>query len=451
MNTTSPSSSPASAFPIPPSLPEELWDKIVYWRVKRVSAARNRRSWDFERLKLAYADDIERIDMDHPHIRKQNTYDRRILASLSERTKHKILGVLLHHVIGHTTDLSDHTCISDSVDYHLRLYGVQVSKEEKNLLLSKIVDYIKNSTISQLFDTLALPSSSFTSFQSLPMTLITSYLDVFQQLSYQDASIKDLFAKRIADMDVSLTIPYKADLKVAQTLAWIKSEHMITFCCPDYRYYTEGWNLVCDTSVVWSEIWNFGEIVIRSLKKTLGDISALWHLKTLSIIMPTYQIYLTPGEDYEVYCNKLLSTANKIKQELGTFCKTQWIPLDINIQLSKDLYTDETIYTHKSAIQKDVERDAKAFGDFYRKTLQIETNYGNDKFLDILVSDMAEWDLLTTCFDPNNTLYFLPEDEAMLRPQLVYMIQNKYSQKTDEKTSYRGLPTLILQAAEWEI
>lgn len=167
--------------------------------------------------------------------------------------------------------------------------------------------------------------------------------------------------------------------------------------------------------------------------------------------MPTYQIYLTPGEDYEVYCNKLLSTANKIKQELGTFCKTQWIPLDINIQLSKDLYTDETIYTHKSAIQKDVERDAKAFGDFYRKTLQIETNYGNDKFLDILVSDMAEWDLLTTCFDPNNTLYFLPEDEAMLRPQLVYMIQNKYSQKTDEKTSYRGLPTLILQAAEWEI
>lgn len=157
--------------------------------------------------------------MHHPHIRKQNVYDRRILASLSERTKHKVLGVLLHHVIGHTTDLSDHTCISDSVDYHLRLYGVQVSKEEKNLLLSKIVDYIKNSTISQLLDTLTLPSSSFTSFQSLPMTLITSYLDVFQQLSHQDAPIKDVFAKRIADIDVSLTIPYKSDLKVAQTLA----------------------------------------------------------------------------------------------------------------------------------------------------------------------------------------------------------------------------------------
>jgi hypothetical protein len=74
--------------------------------------------------------------------------------------------------------------------------------------------------------------------------------------------------------------------------------------------------------------------------------------------------------------------------------------------------------------------------------MEIETNYGNDKFLDILVSDIAEWDLLTEYFDKNNTLYLLPEDESMLRPQLIYMIQNKYS----TEGNCRWLPTLILQS-----
>jgi hypothetical protein len=48
------------------------------------------------------------------------------------------------------------------------------------------------------------------------------------------------------------------------------------------------------------------------------------------------------------------------------------------------------MYTYKKEIQPQTEADAKVYGDFYKKTMEIETNYGNDKFLDILVSDIAE-------------------------------------------------------------
>lgn len=324
---------------------------------------------------------------------------------------------------------------------------IAIPKEDKKIL--------KDHFIQELEKVFSCTPLSLT---TMKMTLISSYKSladiIIKDANIQDdiilTKIKNIFGKRIEDQYIDFTIPFASREKNKQMVEWLGAENAISFCCPDYKYYRdEERNLRCDTSIVGDEIGNFWEIFIKTAKKILPEIYTLWKLKTVNIIMPSYQIYLSPNEtDYDSYCQKLLSTANKIKKELDNYFNEIKIDIEVICTLSNQLYSDQEIYQLKEKISPLVENYiSNEFKDFYNKITGIEKNYrsenNEDKTKDILISDITEGQLLVEKLW-KNTLYLLPEDEKMLRPQLVYMIQNQEIEK-DIDNPMGWLATIIIQ------
>ncbi|MCX6824588.1 MAG: hypothetical protein NTY80_00020 [candidate division SR1 bacterium] len=329
-------------------------------------------------------------------------------------------------------------------------------KKKKIVLSQKEREILKNYFIQEVEKSF---SCSPLSLSTMNMTLISSYKSLADIIT-KDATIENetkrkditsILGKRIEDSYIEFTIPANSREKNKQTVEALEAENIITFCCPDYRYYLdEERNMRCDTSCIGDEIGSFGDIIIRTAKKTIPDLYTLGKLKKLTIIMPSYQIYLSPNETntYDNYCEKLMTTANKIKTELDKQFSDRGIKVEINCILSNEIYSDQEIYGLKNQITPLIESYiGNEFSDFYNKIIGVETNYQSEtnenKIKDILVSDIAEGQLLVERLG-KETLYLLPEDEKMLRPQLVYMIQNQ-EMKKDINKSIGGLPTLIIQ------
>ena len=440
---------------IPPSerwKVDDIFKKIALYKYINMANKGNR--WKKELVKisiwLSNEERNKRIDTEYPYLKtkqkyieylKEYWYPKIGLERYVETIRNKMFSLFVNE---------------NSFSRFLSENNIEISKEERISIKQYFIRAISSDLTNLLSEWTNTNKKLFNSITKLSMTVQTTLISCIKWITDESTSkeTKQLLWEWISDPEIERTVP-NAERKMKQTIETLNTEHIVCFCCPDYPggfiEWTSIWKYDMESGEIGDSIWFFGGKVFQILSEFWRDLKNTYNkLKTIDIIMPSYQFFQSPklssyknrNEKYDEFVKKITMTGNKLKDKIDQYFienNISWVT--INVKLSSEVYKDQDIIDLKAELQDTVSstiRSSEILKKENKKLLKYEEATGNVDPSDELASYLAEWYLLEK-FYSSKTLLLVPESPQM--PKLIVELQEILS--TKEKIVW--LPTLIIQ------